>query len=148
MIFRLVEANLTELSGLILGGVFVFASLYKITNPNEFAKTIKGYHIVPTEIVLLCAIIIAWTEFLFGIFLFIGYKSKISATVLLFLLIFFIGITIVSLVRGINPDCGCFSYKNSNSQAVNSPLKTIIRDLFLIIPGLIILQRKDSGREK
>ena len=32
---------------LILGGVFIYASLDKIAHPAEFAKAIGNYHVVP-----------------------------------------------------------------------------------------------------
>ena len=32
---------------LILGGVFIYASIDKILNPGDFAKIINNYHVLP-----------------------------------------------------------------------------------------------------
>ena len=41
------EKYLVIICRLILGGVFIYASIDKIANPAEFAKAVGNYHVLP-----------------------------------------------------------------------------------------------------
>ena len=41
------KGPLVILCRLVLGGVFIYASLDKIAHPAEFAKAIGNYHVLP-----------------------------------------------------------------------------------------------------
>ena len=49
---------------LILGGVFIYASIDKILNPGDFAKIISNYHVLPFGLENLLAITLPWVELL------------------------------------------------------------------------------------
>ena len=51
---------------LILGTVFIWASLDKIIDPEKFARNISNYHIVPYGLENTIAIILPWLELLIG----------------------------------------------------------------------------------
>ena len=60
---RLIDNDfLTMFSRLLVGVVFVVASLYKIGDPGAFAKSIWYYHLVPGHFINLIAIVIPWLE--------------------------------------------------------------------------------------
>ena len=42
---------LTLISRLFIGGVFIYASFYKIIEPASFAKSIWYYHMVPGSLI-------------------------------------------------------------------------------------------------
>ena len=45
-----------------VGGVFIYASMYKINYPGEFAETIASYQLVPFWAVNLMALVMPWAE--------------------------------------------------------------------------------------
>ena len=53
---------------IVLGFIFIFASIEKIAQPEEFAKAITNYRLLPTPAVNLFAIVLPWVELLAGLF--------------------------------------------------------------------------------
>ena len=47
---------------LVLGFLFLYASLDKILLPSKFAEVIYNYRILPVELLNICAIIVPWLE--------------------------------------------------------------------------------------
>ena len=60
---------------LILGVVFIYASYDKILDPAAFSKNIHNFHITPTAVENLAALIIPWLELIIGVFLIFGLFS-------------------------------------------------------------------------
>lgn len=93
---------------LYIGGVFIYASLYKINYPAEFAQTIAGYDLVPHYIVPLTALVLPWVELISGLCLVMGLRTKTAAGIIIGLLVLF-GISIgFALVMETPIPCGCF----------------------------------------
>jgi uncharacterized membrane protein YphA (DoxX/SURF4 family) len=109
---------------IILGGVFIYASIDKILHPHAFAKIIHNYQLVPDILVTFPAIVLPWTEMISGLFLVAGIFRRASAVVLSAMLLMFSVAITINLVRGITFDCGC---------------GLLVRDILLLIPGLIII---------
>jgi len=63
---------LTILSRLLIGGMYIIASYYKIVEPASFAKSIWQYHLVPGSLINLMAVILPWLELLVGVAIIIG----------------------------------------------------------------------------
>ena len=57
---------------LLLGAIFLAASLDKIRHPHAFAEIIYNYQILPDLPVTLTAIILPWAELVLGLVLIIG----------------------------------------------------------------------------
>jgi uncharacterized membrane protein YphA (DoxX/SURF4 family) len=123
---------------LYLGGIFVYASMYKISFPGEFAESVASYQIVPYWGVNLMAVIMPWLELVCGILLIAGIRSKAAASIIGGMLGVFALAIFAALVRDIPVGCGCF-------QAVADPvnLKTFARDL-LWLAMAIQVYRYDS----
>ena len=121
----------------ILGGVFIYASLDKITHPHAFARIISNYQLLPGILVTLPALVLPWLEMISGLFLVVGIFKRASALILSSLLLMFTVAISINLVRGITFDCGCFSSVTSASGS--DPLGLLVRDLLLLIPGFIII---------
>lgn len=121
---------------LILGGLFIYASLDKIANPMLFARVIESYKLLPLSLVTLPALILPWVELFAGICLLSGIFVRSAAMLLSSLLLLFILALGVSALRGLEISCGCFSTKLGESE--NIPL-LIVRDLLMLIPAWVIL---------
>lgn len=109
---RVVTHPYTSLLGrVVLGVVFVYASWYKLLSPEEFARSILNYRVLPTETVNLPAIILPWIELICGLLLLVGLFTAGSSLVVAGMLSLFLGALGLALVRGIDISCGCFSPK-------------------------------------
>ncbi|MFB3903160.1 MAG: MauE/DoxX family redox-associated membrane protein [Acidobacteriota bacterium] len=118
-------------SRLILGGVFIYASVDKIAHPDQFAEIVYNYKLMPGMTVNIMAIVLPWVEMVAGLFLVLGVWVKDSAAILGALLLVFIGAIGVNLARGLDFDCGCFSTAASHKSA---SIMLIVRDLVLLLP--------------
>ncbi len=130
------------LSQLILGFIFIMASIGKIMHPSLFAQSISNYKILPDELIMISAIILPWMELILGILIVMDIKSKWCALALSGLLIIFIIALISALIRGLNIDCGCFIKKLEAVDKRPGLYRTIIRDILLLIPCYIVYKNK------
>lgn len=94
---------------LYLGGVFVYASIYKINFAAEFAETVASYQIVPELLVNPMAVVLPWLELVAGLLLAAGLRVKAAALVINVLLAVFTLAIVFTLFRDIPIGCGCFS---------------------------------------
>lgn len=107
-----------------VGGVFIYASMYKINFPAEFAEIIAAYQLIPYWAVNLMTLIMPWTELVAGVLLVLGIRTKSAAAVIAAMLVVFSLAILITLLRGIPIGCGCFT-------SVGEPLSwgTLARDL-------------------
>ena len=134
---------------LMLGGVFIYASIGKILNPQDFANSISNYKLLPNPFINPIAVILPYIEFIFGLALIFDLLPKISAIVLSLLLLLFIIAIFSTIIRGLNIDCGCFNQfiQESESYKINSWI-LILRDVLFLIPGLGIIFFSKSKMNK
>lgn len=92
----------------VLGFIFVYAAMEKITQPAEFAKAIANYHFLPQLSVNLFALVLPWMELLAGLALIAGVHVRGSALLLAVLLTAFTCAVALALARGLDISCGCF----------------------------------------
>jgi uncharacterized membrane protein YphA (DoxX/SURF4 family) len=136
------SAWLQTLCRLVLGAIFIYASLDKIAHPAAFAGIIANYAIVPDFLVTLPALALPWLELIAGLCLVAGAWTRSSALWLSLLLLLFILALGVNALRGINMSCGCFSTSATDTE---NAYVLILRDLLILVPGILILL---FGREK
>ncbi len=107
-----------------LGGVFVYASVYKIGYAAEFAETIASYQIVPALTVNAVALALPWLELICGALLVAGVRVRTVSAILAGLLVVFCVAVTLNLLRETPIDCGCF-------QALDERMTwlTLVRDL-------------------
>jgi uncharacterized membrane protein YphA (DoxX/SURF4 family) len=133
---------LQGLCRLVLGGIFIYSSLDKIAHPDEFARIIANYAILPDLLVTLPALVLPWLELFAGLLLVAGIWTRSAAALLSLLLLAFILALGVNAMRGIDVSCGCFS---TSAEIKENAWGLILRDLLILIPGLVIVF---FGRER
>tara|TARA_B100001142_G_scaffold237799_1_gene236390 strand:+ start:1767 stop:2222 length:456 start_codon:yes stop_codon:yes gene_type:complete len=133
------------MSRLILGAVFIYASLDKILNPGDFAKIVGNYHVLPFGAENLLAIILPWVEFIVGVCLIIGVLIDGAAILVILMNIVFIFAITQALARGISVECGCFSVSSEAGSAIG--IKTILRDIGYLFLAYVVYYRKDHKIE-
>jgi uncharacterized membrane protein YphA (DoxX/SURF4 family) len=130
------SAPLQALCRLALGGIFIYASLDKIAHPLEFARIIANYSILPAWLVTLPALALPWLELIAGLCLVVGLWTRSSALLLSLLLLVFMTALGFNALRGISMSCGCFSTSATDTESV---FVLIVRDLLILVPGLLII---------
>jgi putative oxidoreductase len=120
---------------IIIGGIFIYASIDKIVHPEAFARIIHFYRLLPPSLINIMAIFTPWIEIVTGICLIVGFKYKGANLIILGMLIMFIGALTISYIRGININCGCFS----TASTVKSDLVLRIIEDILMVAGCILI---------
>jgi uncharacterized membrane protein YphA (DoxX/SURF4 family) len=128
----------------ILGATFIYASYSKIVSPSEFAKIIYGYGLFPPVLINLIAIIVPFLELVIALALILGIYPRSAALVVNVLLVGFIIIISINLIRGHEFNCGCFAFRNSDSQISTS--STILRDIVFLALGMQVFFYRHSRR--
>ncbi len=132
---RLIDNDVLTLAArLLVGGTFIYASIYKIIEPGDFARSIWYYHLVPGWFINPMALILPWLEFLCGLALIfgVGYRGAIVLVgIMTAVFIVALGSTIV---RGLDVECGCFKVAHT---ATGAAWRSLILDVAL---ALLILQ--------
>ncbi|MBI4773322.1 MAG: DoxX family membrane protein [Deltaproteobacteria bacterium] len=116
-----------------LGSVFIYAAIDKIRHPDMFSQVVYNYKLLPDIAVNLFALVLPWVEAVVGLFLILGLYEWISLTLFNGLLIIFMGALGLSLIRGLDISCGCFS---SDPTGEKVSWFTLFRDSLVLIPGL------------
>jgi len=115
---------------IVLGCVFIYASLDKIRHPDFFAEAVYNYQLLPEVAVNLVAIWLPWLELLSGVLLILGLWVRGSVLVLSGLLLVFLGALGINLARGLDIHCGCFTTQSAHTMTVLD----LFRDsLFLLL---------------
>jgi len=145
------NSNLMIVSRLILGAVFIYASIDKIIDPASFSNAIDNYHISPYALNNIAALVIPFIELLIGLCLVFGVYLSGSSLISIGLLLFFIFIILQALARGINIDCGCFDLDAANledSELKLKMIKRIVEDvLFLGLAFFININCKNKSND-
>jgi len=111
----------------ILAGLFVYAGIIKLIQPDTFLSDIESYRMMPYSLAWLVAFYLPPLEIICGLGLLLPQLRKASACILLLLMIAFIIAIAVAWGRGLNIACGCFG---SSTEATNYPW-LIVRDLLM-----------------
>jgi len=93
---------------LYIGGLFIYASMYKINYTAEFAETIVSYQMAPYWAVNIIAVFFPWVELISGILLVLGIRVKSASLIILFLMLVFTAGIGLNLLRNAPISCGCF----------------------------------------
>ncbi len=123
-----------SLPRIILGIVFILASVDKIIDPVAFAGIIQNYQILPEIMVAPVAFFLPWLEFVCGAMLVCNVFTDVSIVILTAMLLVFIAALSANLYRGIDVACGCFSTDASQASGM---IETIVRDVVLLCAAFL-----------
>ena len=134
---RRLSAYVTLAARLIVGGLFVFASVHKILDPAAFSVDIRNYLILPAAWSNIAAMVLPWIELGAGIFLILGVETRAASLLTTGMLAIFLGALIYAYAIGLDIDCGCFSSASSSKGRVG--LYHLVRDTALFLSSLFIV---------
>ncbi|MFA5904589.1 MAG: MauE/DoxX family redox-associated membrane protein [Desulfobacula sp.] len=124
-----------HLARLVLGAVFIYASLDKILNPGAFAQAVFNYQVLPGELVNLTALILPWLELILGACLLSDRWMTGASSLTAVLMAVFMGLIFFNLARGLDISCGCFS---TNPDEGPMDKLTLLRDSLFFILALCL----------
>ncbi|MDY6832590.1 MAG: MauE/DoxX family redox-associated membrane protein [Thermodesulfobacteriota bacterium] len=127
---------------LVLGGLFVYASIHKIAYPGEFVDILRGYNLFPAATLHPIAVFVPWLELVCGAALVFGIFPRGAAAMINLMLLVFITAISINLLRGHEFDCGCFSFSHNPTTSV---VHLLIRDIISLAMGLYLLFFIGSG---
>jgi uncharacterized membrane protein YphA (DoxX/SURF4 family) len=121
---------------IILGGIFVYASVDKILQPAAFAGAVYNYQILPDRFINLTAIFLPWLELILGACLIAGIWMPAATLIANMLLVAFTGALLFNLARGLDIHCGCFA---TGTEAGVSNGWYVLRDILFLGIGAVVL---------
>ena len=128
MIYRILH----WLFRLALSGIFLYTGYIKLESPLQFAAVLYGYKLFPDFLILPLTNYFPWAEIALGILLLFGWKIRYVAWAACGLLMAFTTALTITYLRGIDANCGCFSFEDRIG-----PL-TILRDSLILLPALYL----------
>ncbi len=130
---RMRNKYISFLFRLVLGLLFLFASLDKIAHPSRFVTAVGNYQLLPDVLSYYSALFLPWLELFCGLFLIAGIFVKTSAGLIGLMLLVFLAALLSALFRGLNIDCGCFSGSTSVS------LLRLLEDLVMLAMAIYLV---------
>jgi uncharacterized membrane protein YphA (DoxX/SURF4 family) len=121
---------------IILGAIFVYASVDKILHPAAFAEAVYNYQILPDSLVNLTAIFLPWLELILGACLIAGIWMPATTLIANMLLVAFTAALLFNLARGLDIHCGCFS---TDTEVGASNTWYVLRDILFLGIGAVVL---------
>jgi putative oxidoreductase len=126
---------------LLIGCLFVYASVHKIMDPADFAVSIRNYLIIPPEWSNLAALTLPWIEVTSGLLLILGIQTRPAALLTTGMLAVFVAAMAYAYSIGIDINCGCFSSAASSSGRIG--VIHLVRDTsFFIVSFFIVVADK------
>lgn len=121
---------------IIVGGVFIYASLNKLMDQEEFAKAIYNYKFLPSVFINIFAIVLPYVELITGLMLIAGIYLRGSSFLIAMMLVIFIIALAQAYARGLDINCACFSLENPDQKS--DIFTRIIEDILLLAATIVI----------
>ncbi len=94
---------------LAVGAIFLAASFDKLLHPQDFARIVAGYSLLPEAAVPVVAALLPWLEVLVGAALLLNICAQGAAVLACAMLLAFWSALSLNWARGLDINCGCFS---------------------------------------
>ena len=125
---------------IVVGLVFLLYGLDKIAHPDDFARAIANYRLLPEALVNLVAVTLPWVECVCGLLLLAGQWVRSAALVSAFLLGVFVVAVSITLARGLDIACGCLDADAGRKVG----FKLLVEDLLLLgAAAVLVLKARD-----
>jgi uncharacterized membrane protein YphA (DoxX/SURF4 family) len=138
--------KLANIFRILTGLVFIFSGFVKGVDPLGFAYKIEDYFVAyhtdwAMPLALALAIFGCMVEFTIGAMLLLNFRMKFTSWVLLLMMIFFTGLTLVDAITNPVPDCGCFG-----NAIILTNWQTFYKNVVLIIFAIVIFAYRNKFR--
>ena len=126
---------------LVVGGVWLWAGLLKVTEPESSVTAVRGYQLLAPSVADVVGRVLPMTEVVLGACLILGLLTRFAGALSALLqLAFIIGIASV-WARGISINCGCFGDGGPNPDAISQYPWEIARDVGLFLLSVFLVWR-------
>lgn len=126
---------------LVVGLVFLYASVNKILDPAGFAKAVYNYRLVPLPLLHVFAVLLPWVEGVAGLALLLGVFRRGAALLCLLMTLMFTVAVSAALARSLDISCGCFHTEGGASVG----LSLLVRDIALLVACCILVLIRRAG---
>lgn len=125
----------------VVGGVWLYAGLLKLPNPDASVTAVRAYQLLPTGLADTVGRVLPTLEVILGVCLLLGALTRFAGGLSALLQLAFI-VGIVSVwSRGIAIDCGCFGDGGPDPDAFSKYPWEIARDVGLMLLSLYLVWR-------
>jgi len=128
------------LSMVFLIVVFVFSGITKLIDPGHFYESLKTYKLFPEFLIIPIVFFVPWYELIVSVLLFISDFRKEASLMLSGLIACYLIITVITIIRGVDINCGCFG-----KYSIKDTSKLLLMNFILLIFSLYIVKK---SREK
>lgn len=132
-----------------IGGMFIFASIFKIQDPHQFATLVAQYQFFSTLhldfVNNFFALVYPQFELWFGLAMIFSPFVKESAFAIFWMFVSFIIALAWALGNDLGITCGCFELDDGDAHDKAEAWTSLIRDLILIWPTLWLAFRKNRS---
>jgi len=129
---------------IVIGGLFIYAGVIKMSDPGAFAETIDGYGLVSWRMTTLLAKTLPILEIVSGLGLVLNIKGALGMIVAQ--LLGFMVVIAYAIHLGLNVDCGCFGPSDSAGAEGGGLWQTFYRDMLMFgVCLLMYWQRRTAG---
>jgi len=120
---------------IVLSFVFIYSGYIKIIDASGFSDSISNYKLLPDFSINFLAITLPWIELIPGLLLLFGISIKENAFLINFLLLIFIIAVAISLIKGLDIDCGCFGTSGGTKVGVTK----LIENSIMVVMGILLM---------
>ncbi len=120
-----------------MGIMFIGASIFKISDPQEFAVLTAQYQMLPQIVNNIFSLFLPVLEFIVGVLIVLSPKTKQNATLILGMMLMFIVALVWAVGNDLGITCGCFG-GIEGAMDKSEAWVSLIRDI-LLLPVLIYL---------
>ncbi|HWG25720.1 MauE/DoxX family redox-associated membrane protein [Actinospica sp.] len=145
--FSLLDARsswISLLARLLLGAIWLYYSLPKLTQPTQNIADVRDFQILPSSLVTPFAYGQPYVELALGLLLIIGLGTRLVALLSVIMLLVYIGGIISLGARGISISCGCGGGGGQVAEGQTRYTLDVLRDVLFMLPALWLLWKPRS----
>jgi len=127
---------------IIIGLLFIYAGVSKLTDPGAFAQAIDGYGLVTWRMAKMLSYVLPVVEVVSGLGLILDVRGSLGMIVAQ--LLGFMGVLIYAIALGLDVDCGCFGPEEPGSGSGNA-WEALIRDMLMFGACLLMYWQRRAA---